>query len=520
MKKILVILSIIIIVINCKRKPDPFEYTLSVKIIGRDSGEICFFESPRVGDEVIVPFKNGVFNYQGKASEIMFSSFAFYEDLQDGSFMPFPIVIEPGVIEIELDADNIRDKSRILNGEINLSIQNVNKITNRYWDSVFIESNSSEEINNLLKNVYSDSVFILIEDNVDSYAGIYLLNRYSVWEIFNESQLEGLFEKIQKPDLRRSTYFKEVYSGFLANKNELNKIGTKALDFSLPDSTGRSIYFHDINKNKMVFVESSGSWCGNQTRETHELDPIYEKYRNKGFEIVTVVLESKYDRWINWVRSEKLPWVNVIELEFGNTNDVFYSHQIFRKGDYLVDEEGIVVANNISPAKLNEILMEKYEPEKYQEYLSNKWSLPKGTYILDKEIQINTFEDLALQFSGKAFFIDCWATWCSPCIEEFKYIEPLKEYLKNNELEMVYISFDRNLDDEKWLSFIKDYNLSGYHMRANEKFRADFVSEVDWNNRIPVYLIVNENGEIVEKDALCPSEKDRLFKQIETKLSN
>ncbi|MCK4464900.1 MAG: redoxin domain-containing protein [Bacteroidales bacterium] len=518
MKKTLVILSILISVIGCKQKPESFEYIITGKVMGKDSGEICFFESSRVGDEVVIPFERGTFEYEGKTSEILSTSIAFHEDVKSGGWRSFPLIIEPGVIEIQLDRDSIHEKSRTLKGDINLRIQDVNKITGKYWDVVFNKTHTRDEINKLLKDVYSDSIALLIEQNADNFTGIYLLNSYRNWDMFNDKQLANLFEKIQKPDLRRSLYFKKLHSNYLARINELNKIGTKAINFSLSDSTGKILDFHNIAKDRMVFVELSGSWCGNQTRETHELDPIYEKYREKGFEIVTVVFESKYDRWKKWVKKEKFPWVNLIELEYGNKNDVFFSQQIFTEGDYLVDEKGIVVANNLSSARLNEKLMEKFEPEKYREYIENKWKLPEGTYILDREKPINTFEVLTSGFSGKAFFIDCWATWCSPCIEEFQYNEPLKKFLKQYGIEKVYISFDRNLDDAKWLSFIKKHNLSGYHMRINEEFVSDFAQVSDWTHQLPTYIIVNKTGEIVEKSALRPGDKDKLYEQIKSRL--
>jgi len=154
-----------------------------------------------------------------------------------------------------------------------------------------------------------------------------------------------------------------------------------------------------------------------------------------------------------------------------------------------------------------------------KEYIENKWKLPEETYILDREQPINTFTELTNKLSGKAFFIDCWATWCSPCIEQFQYEEPFKEFLKSNGIEMVYISFDMNLDDSEWLSFIKKHKLKGYHMRSNEKFVSDFAQVSDWSYQLPTYVIVNEKGEIVEKDALHPSEKDKLYNQIKIKLN-
>jgi len=84
---------------------------------------------------------------------------------------------------------------------------------------------------------------------------------------------------------------------------------------------------------------------------------------------------------------------------------------------------------------------------------------------------------------------------------------------------MVYISFDRNLDDFEWLSYIKKYNLRGYHIRSNEKFVNDFMQVSNWSYKLPTYIVVNNTGEIVEKSAFYPSEKEKLYNQIKIKLN-
>ena len=55
-------------------------------------------------------------------------------------------------------------------------------------------------------------------------------------------QLSQIFEKITKPELRHSYYFKKRYSNYLARKNEFNKVGSKAINFQLQDSTGNVKY--------------------------------------------------------------------------------------------------------------------------------------------------------------------------------------------------------------------------------------------------------------------------------------
>ncbi len=72
---------------------------------------------------------------------------------------------------------------------------------------------------------------------------------------------------------------------------------------------------------------------------------------------------------------------------------------------------------------------------------------------------------------------------------------------------------------EKWLNFVKQHELSGYHMLANEALQKDLKNVIsDWDG-IPRYLIVNEKSEVVEYNALRPSNGEELFEQLFEKLN-
>ena len=162
----------------------------------------------------------------------------------------------------------------------------------------------------------------------------------------------------------------------------------------------------------------------------------------------------------------------------------------------------------------------KYIPKIVELYkLSNK-TLPSGVTILDEEKPISSFHSLVELLNGQPFFIDCWATWCGPCRYDFQFNAPLKTFLKENNIKMVYIAFEKSRDREKWLNFIKSYNLKGSHFISNSAFKSDLkrmVNNIDFG--LPRYIIVNSNGEIVEKNAYRPSDKEKLFRQIMKKLN-
>lgn len=139
--------------------------------------------------------------------------------------------------------------------------------------------------------------------------------------------------------------------------------------------------------------------------------------------------------------------------------------------------------------------------------------------ILPGYEKVNTLDELLALSKGKTVYVDIWATWCGPCKAEFEYNKGLKEFLKSKNAGMLYISMDRASDDKQWREMIKFYQLSGQHVRTNDALQKDLMEKL-WDGKgytIPRYLILKD-GKMVNKDALRPSDAEKLYQQIESYL--
>lgn len=129
--------------------------------------------------------------------------------------------------------------------------------------------------------------------------------------------------------------------------------------------------------------------------------------------------------------------------------------------------------------------------------------------------EVTEYEDIETlikeNFAGKMVFVDFWATYCVPCVNEFKHKEKLSEFLKENDIAMLYVSLDDEGSVESWKKFIKDYKLYGFHFLTNKATKKLLNSQF---SGIPRYMIYNKDGELVEDDAFRPSSNEELINQL------
>lgn len=503
-------LGMIICLFSCNNVPEPFDFTLKGTVPGMTEGKISFGMSPRVGDEIYVPVENGAFYYEGQAAEIT-RSYLFIEE--NNNHQAFSLIIEPGEIELELSIDSITKGTRVLQGQENKELQELFEVYYQYSHYYEISPDASaEELK--LKEAYTDSLAIYLEENSDRMASLFFIGGSGNW-MFGNERVGKMLDQIRDPKIKRSKHYKMAYSKWLSIRDSVHIVGSQAKDFTLPDSSGQDIRFSRFNKGNLTYVDWSGSWCGNSTNVSLELVPVYEKYHPMGFDIITVVHEFRYDRWISWLKKYNFPWTIVIELDNNNQNELIYSDYLFPDDKrYLVDESNTVIANDLNPGRLNEILMKHYEPEEYAKYLENKWDFPEGIIFMDKETPINSVEELLKDFKGKTVLLDFWATWCQPCIAEFKYYESLWPVLEENQVELVYLASDGYREEAQWMKYIRSHNLKGHHVRINSDLRQSLNKAGFSLYKYPTYMIVNKDGELVVADAARPGELENLKEQL------
>jgi thiol-disulfide isomerase/thioredoxin len=119
-------------------------------------------------------------------------------------------------------------------------------------------------------------------------------------------------------------------------------------------------------------------------------------------------------------------------------------------------------------------------------------------------------------FKGKYVYIDVWATWCGPCRQEIPFLKKAEEKYHDKNIAFVSISIDNLKDQEKWKTMVKEKELSGVQLFADNDWNSKFVQDYKITG-IPRFILIDPNGNVVKADAARPS-SDELIKELDSLL--
>lgn len=149
---------------------------------------------------------------------------------------------------------------------------------------------------------------------------------------------------------------------------------------------------------------------------------------------------------------------------------------------------------------------------------TNNTSSDHKIKILPDYSAIQSIPQLLAHFKNKPVFIDLWATWCVPCVEEFSHSDSLYTFLQKKHIEMLYISIDENEQDSLWRATIHSHNLHGNHIRATKSLQEEInlmVWKIKDGYAIPHYMLFDKDGKLLNKDLPKPDSGIVLYNEIE-----
>ena len=171
-------------------------------------------------------------------------------------------------------------------------------------------------------------------------------------------------------------------------------------------------------------------------------------------------------------------------------------------------------------ALIQEIYLVRNKPEPFFEQYKN--SKPHSSYLkklknaLSETSKITkdySFKDVHgknrffSEFKGKIVYIDIWATWCFPCLQERKYFEELIDRFKTKNNDIVFVGISIDTDIMKWKDMVEYKKMTGIQLISPQGFKSELCEDFGIHG-IPRFMILNRKGEITEPNAIKPSNNE------------
>lgn len=317
--------------------------------------------------------KNGEFTFEGKSDTTLFAT------ITSGNYplkvLRSKLLLENGQINVFLDTISKIGGTKF-NNIYNTYLIKYNTIYSKLYDlsiktgldSIATQKNEIEIRENWTKLHQLERDFL--KENITNTLGLIIFKeKYDKWGDFTFDEVYSQSDNQLKNDSDIIKYVRWREKEKRKNSERNNKLqelaGKSYTDFSFLTTEGKMIKLSDyIGKSKYILLDFWASWCGPCIKEQPIIKEIYEQYKNKGFNVIGISLDSNDNAWKNAITKIQSTWPQLLDLKAGDSGieDAYKFKGIPHL--VLIDQNGIILVSSLNGELLKQYLLNLYKVKK------------------------------------------------------------------------------------------------------------------------------------------------------------
>lgn len=362
MKKLMTMAASALLLVACGEKPG---YTITGTVNNPDmNGKMVYLTPYGIPDATATDsavINNGQFTLSGTQASAQLYQLKVNTGNESERGYQTVFILENGQLQAALDAKSSsvkgtpeNDAYASLYGQLASFDQEMEKLNadSRSEDKAIAET-AANKIDELSKQALAKiTEYIKANSNKLSAAKLFVENNYEMAE-------EDLFAIVDKADslFKSAPRMEKLLPVIEARRNVA--VGKKFADFEMTDMNGKTRKLSEfVGNGKIVLIDFWASWCPPCRRDMPNIVEVYKQYKNKGFEIVGVSLDSKKEAWEKGVKDLNITWMQLSDLQgWKNAGAKLYGVNSIPH-TVLVDKDGTIIAKGLHGKEIGEKLAE------------------------------------------------------------------------------------------------------------------------------------------------------------------
>ncbi len=184
-----------------------------------------------------------------------------------------------------------------------------------------------------------------VRENSNSIFGLMLLSELFSKQEMTSSEVTALINGLG-PKLATHKLATELKTSLDAKK--MSEIGGTAPQFSAPTPTGEMLSLQDV-LGKYTIIDFWASWCRPCRKENPNVVNVYNKYHDKGLNIISVSLDKagQKERWLKAIKDDKMDWYHVSNLRFWQDPIAKQYNVRSIPATFLLDDKGNIIDKDL-----------------------------------------------------------------------------------------------------------------------------------------------------------------------------